>query len=145
MVPVGTALGPPWFSGWGGYGPRWAALQARVPHPSPWLPALPLQSPSALNCQSGPHRATPPPQSQGREADQSATAHISQQRLGGGTGCRERCQYRSKSIPHRQLHWPTLDRHASLSPPCEVLATFRSCCLIAECRAQTWGGNCTHF
>ena len=38
----------------------------------------------------------------------------------------ERHQYPAKSIPHRQVHWSTLDHHASLSPQCEALATFRT-------------------
>lgn len=38
----------------------------------------------------------------------------------------ERRQYPAKSVPRHQGHWSTSNHHASLSPQCEALATFRT-------------------
>lgn len=146
MVPADIALEPLSFPRWGGYDPRWTGLQARIPDRSPHLPALthslhelPAQAPQSSSVSSLPGQ-------RGRQVCRSS--YLSAE-AGKVVSFHERHQYPAKSIPRRQVHWSTSDHHASLSPQCEALATFRTdasehvaSLLIAEPRR---GAEITHI
>lgn len=83
------------------------------PTPTPHFPAFPQQSPLALNCQSM-------LRSQSNDADSSSTVHLSLLRV--------RCWDFMRCIHIILTASPIIKctGHASFSPLCEALATFRT-------------------